>query len=143
MTDTIWRWRLAAKSWIGTRSPYDTFWAQLMDWLIPKEANKQADQALQGKARDIESVHTTASHARESLQQQHAATVTTIAEAETTALRLSAPVSNSLEMSDKPNAATEILASVIEGSFVPTSRSRPRVTRPTIAAAVGSNARHA
>lgn len=47
MTDTIWRWRLAAKSWIGTRSPYDTFWAQLMDWLIPKEQNKQADNRLE------------------------------------------------------------------------------------------------
>jgi len=47
MTDTIWRWRLAAKSWVGARSPYDTFWAQLMDWLIPKEQNKQADNRLE------------------------------------------------------------------------------------------------
>ncbi|MEI6083415.1 MAG: glutamine amidotransferase [Verrucomicrobiota bacterium] len=47
LTDTIWRWRLAAKSWIGTRSPYDTFWAQLMDWLIPKEQNKLADNRLE------------------------------------------------------------------------------------------------
>ncbi|MCG3147338.1 MAG: hypothetical protein PCFJNLEI_00777 [Verrucomicrobiae bacterium] len=47
LTDTIWRWRLAAKSWVGTRSPYDTFWAQLMDWLIPKEQNKQADNRLE------------------------------------------------------------------------------------------------
>ncbi len=41
MTDTIWRWRLAAKSWGADRSPYDTFWTQLMDWLIPKEQDKQ------------------------------------------------------------------------------------------------------
>lgn len=47
LTDTIWRWRLAAKSWVGTRSPYDTFWAQLMDWLIPKEQNKLADNRLE------------------------------------------------------------------------------------------------
>jgi uncharacterized membrane protein len=40
MTDTIWRWRLAAKSWSAEKSPYDTFWTQLMDWLIPKEADK-------------------------------------------------------------------------------------------------------
>ncbi len=40
MTDTIWRWRLAAKSWGADRSPYDTFWTQLMDWLIPKEQDK-------------------------------------------------------------------------------------------------------
>ncbi len=41
MSDTIWRWRLAAKSWGADRSPYDTFWTQLMDWLIPKEQDKQ------------------------------------------------------------------------------------------------------
>jgi hypothetical protein len=37
LTDTIWRWRLAAKSWSSERSPYETFWAQLMDRLINKE----------------------------------------------------------------------------------------------------------
>ena len=47
MTDTIWRWRLAAKSWVAERSPYDTFWVQLMDWLIPKEQNKQQDNRLE------------------------------------------------------------------------------------------------
>ena len=40
MTDTIWRWRLAAKTWSADKSPYDTFWTQLMDWLIPKEQDK-------------------------------------------------------------------------------------------------------
>ena len=47
MTDTIWRWRLAAKTWVGQRSPYDTFWAQLMDWLIPKEENKKQENRLE------------------------------------------------------------------------------------------------
>ncbi len=41
LTDTMWRWRLAAKGWSSARSPYDTFWSQLMDWLIPKEQDKQ------------------------------------------------------------------------------------------------------
>ena len=41
LSDTMWRWRLAAKGWASDRSPYDTFWAQLMDWLIPKEQDKQ------------------------------------------------------------------------------------------------------
>jgi uncharacterized membrane protein len=40
MTNTVWRWRLAAKTWSQEKSPYDTFWTQLMDWLIPKEQNK-------------------------------------------------------------------------------------------------------
>jgi len=41
LTDTLWRWRLAASGWSADRSPYDTFWVQLMDWLIPKEQDKQ------------------------------------------------------------------------------------------------------
>ena len=47
LTDTIWRWHLAAKSWVAERSPYDTFWVQLMDWLIPKEQNKQQENRLE------------------------------------------------------------------------------------------------
>jgi uncharacterized membrane protein len=46
-TDTIWRWRLAAKGWSAERSPYDTFWSQLTDWLIPKEQNKQGSNAIE------------------------------------------------------------------------------------------------
>lgn len=41
LTDTIWRWRLASRGWTGDKSPYDTFWTQLMDWLIPKERKQQ------------------------------------------------------------------------------------------------------
>lgn len=41
LTDTMWRWRLAAGGWASDRSPYDTFWIQLMDWLIPKEQDKK------------------------------------------------------------------------------------------------------
>ena len=52
---------------------------------LADEANKQADQALQGKARDIESVHGTATHAREALRQLHAATLDSIEQADTTA----------------------------------------------------------
>ncbi len=47
MTDTIWRWRLAAKSWGADKSPYDTFWTQLMDWLIPKEQDKQNSNKIE------------------------------------------------------------------------------------------------
>ncbi|GIJ49674.1 hypothetical protein Val02_65600 [Virgisporangium aliadipatigenens] len=50
------------------------------------EANKQADQALSGKARDIESVHATAGSAREALRQQHTATLDTLQQADTAAL---------------------------------------------------------
>ena len=47
LSDTLWRWRLAAKGWSSNRSPYDTFWAQLMDWLIPKEQQKQDSNRLE------------------------------------------------------------------------------------------------
>lgn len=46
-SDTLWRWRLAAKGWSADRSPYDTFWAQLMDWLIPKEQQKRDGNRLE------------------------------------------------------------------------------------------------
>ena len=46
-TDTIYVWRLAEKGWSGQMSPYDTFWAQLMDWLIPKEQEKGSGQKLE------------------------------------------------------------------------------------------------
>jgi hypothetical protein len=47
LSDTLWRWRLAAKGWSSNRSPYETFWAQLMDWLIPKEQQKQDGNRLE------------------------------------------------------------------------------------------------
>lgn len=47
LSDTLWRWRLAAKGWSANKSPYDTFWAQLMDWLIPKEQQKQDSNRLE------------------------------------------------------------------------------------------------
>jgi hypothetical protein len=46
MTDTIWRWRLAARGWSSAQSPYDIFWTQLMDWLIPKENNDNSSGRL-------------------------------------------------------------------------------------------------
>lgn len=47
LTDTLWRWRLAAKGWGSDRSPYDTFWAQLMAWLIPKEHDARPANRLE------------------------------------------------------------------------------------------------
>ena len=47
MTDSVWRWRLGAKAWKADKSPYDTFWAQLMDWLIPKEDQQQAANSIE------------------------------------------------------------------------------------------------
>ena len=47
LTDTMWRWRLAARGWSLDRSPHDTFWTQLMDWLIPKEQNKQDSDRIE------------------------------------------------------------------------------------------------
>jgi len=46
MTDTIWRWRLASGGWSAEQSPYDTFWTQLMAWLIPREQQKQEGARL-------------------------------------------------------------------------------------------------
>jgi hypothetical protein len=46
-TDTVFVWRLAERSaWAGQMSPYDTFWAQLMDWLIPKEQEKSGGNKI-------------------------------------------------------------------------------------------------
>ena len=47
LTDTIWRWRLASRGWTGDKSPYDTFWTQLMDWLIPKEKKQQGADRIE------------------------------------------------------------------------------------------------
>ncbi len=47
LTDTMWRWRLAARGWSAERSPYDTFWTQLMDWLIPKDLDKDKGGAIE------------------------------------------------------------------------------------------------
>ncbi len=43
LTDTLWRWRLAAVGW----PPYETFWTQLMDWLIPKKLGGGNGDALE------------------------------------------------------------------------------------------------
>ncbi len=47
MTDSVWHWRMGAKSWSADRSPYDVFWSQLMEWLIPKEQDKQGVAKLE------------------------------------------------------------------------------------------------
>ena len=47
LSDTVWRWRLGASQWRADRSPYDLFWAQLLDWLVPKEENKVVDNSIE------------------------------------------------------------------------------------------------
>ena len=47
LTDTMWRWRLAARGWSSELSPHDTFWTQLMDWLIPKEQDKENSSRIE------------------------------------------------------------------------------------------------
>ena len=47
MTDSVWHWRMGAKTWSAERSPYDVFWSQLMEWLIPKEQDKQGVAKLE------------------------------------------------------------------------------------------------
>jgi uncharacterized membrane protein len=47
MTDTVWHWRMGAKNWSADRSPYDVFWTQIMEWLVPKEQEKQGGARLE------------------------------------------------------------------------------------------------
>ena len=47
LSDTLYHWRLADKGWKAERSPYDTFWSQLIDWLIPKEQQRQNNDRLE------------------------------------------------------------------------------------------------
>ena len=47
MTDTVWHWRMGAKTWSADKSPYDVFWGQLMEWLVPKEQDKQGTAKLE------------------------------------------------------------------------------------------------
>lgn len=47
MTDSVWHWRMGARNWSAERSPYDIFWSQLMEWLIPKEQDKQGVAKLE------------------------------------------------------------------------------------------------
>lgn len=47
LSNTLYRWQLAAKYTQSDKSPYNTFWTQLMDWLIPKEQDKQGSNKLE------------------------------------------------------------------------------------------------
>lgn len=47
LTDTVWRWRLGAAQWRADQSPYDLFWAQLLDWLVPKEQEGRASNSIE------------------------------------------------------------------------------------------------
>ncbi|MCF7730887.1 MAG: glutamine amidotransferase [Akkermansiaceae bacterium] len=42
LSDTLWRWRVAAPGWTGRQSPYDTFWGQMLDWLAPDQEGLQS-----------------------------------------------------------------------------------------------------
>ena len=42
LSDTLWRWRVAAPGWTGKLSAYDTFWGQLLDWLAPEQEGLQS-----------------------------------------------------------------------------------------------------
>lgn len=42
LSDTLWRWRVASPGWNGRLSPYDTFWAQMLDWLSPDQEGLQS-----------------------------------------------------------------------------------------------------
>jgi hypothetical protein len=42
LSDTLWRWRVAAPGWNGRLSAYDTFWSQMLDWLAPSQEGLQS-----------------------------------------------------------------------------------------------------
>jgi len=83
---------------------------------LADESNKQADQAMQGKSRDVESVQTTARQAREALTGQHTAVLATLADAEAASLRqadqtrtrLNASIARALEGAEQALATQEV-----------------------------------
>jgi len=47
LSDTLWRWRVGSPGWSGRLSPYDTFWAQMLDWLAPDQEGLQSAGRLE------------------------------------------------------------------------------------------------
>jgi hypothetical protein len=47
LSNTLWRWRVAAPGWTGRQSAYDTFWSQLLDWLTPDQEGLQSGGRLE------------------------------------------------------------------------------------------------
>ncbi len=47
LSDTLWRWRVAAPGWTGKLSVYDTFWGQLLDWLAPDQEGLQSSGRIE------------------------------------------------------------------------------------------------
>lgn len=41
MTDTLWRWHLAATTRIDGRNPFDLLWGEIIKWLVPEMANRE------------------------------------------------------------------------------------------------------
>ena len=46
LTDSTWRWQLAARTAVGQPSEHAVFWQQIIDWLLP-ELQQQADDSGQ------------------------------------------------------------------------------------------------
>ena len=46
LSDTLWRWRLGAAPRRADLSPYDLFWTQLLDWMVPKEEEQRASNSI-------------------------------------------------------------------------------------------------
>lgn len=47
LSDTLWRWRVGSPGWSGRLSPYDTFWAQMLDWLAPDQEGLQSSGRIE------------------------------------------------------------------------------------------------
>ena len=47
LSNTLWRWRVASPGWSGRLSAYDTFWAQLLDWLTPDQEGLQSRDRIE------------------------------------------------------------------------------------------------
>ncbi|MBC8126019.1 MAG: hypothetical protein H8M99_02575 [Gloeobacteraceae cyanobacterium ES-bin-144] len=47
LSDTLWRWRVAAPGWTGRLSVYDTFWGQMLDWLAPDQEGLQSSGRIE------------------------------------------------------------------------------------------------
>ena len=47
LSDSVWRWRLGAAQWRMDKSPYELFWTQLLDWLVPKEDQQTSNNSIE------------------------------------------------------------------------------------------------
>jgi hypothetical protein len=47
LSDSLWRWRLGAAQWQLDKSPYELFWTQLLDWLVPQEDQRRGNNSIE------------------------------------------------------------------------------------------------